>query len=209
MTEHPILFSGEMVRAILEGRKTQTRRVMKPQLVVDGKRHRKWEVADVLARCPYGQPGHRLWVRETWTAQFTNDNDHVLWWHNTPKEQRTYNRLCGGIIYRASYQPEPNDEWPFVPSIFMPRWASRLTLEIVGVRVERLQDISIDDIKAKGVYPGLQASAENLAAVSIRHDGYQYMQEFKWLWDSINARRGYPWESNPWVWVVEFRRIER
>lgn len=222
MNEKPILMSGPMVKAILEGRKTQTRRVIKPQLPEYGyesvvpdlpvffwKGHRFIAPYQLVAHCPYGQPGDSLWVRETWTALFENDNGMILWWHDTPKEQRTKDRLIDSITYRADYKPEPDDEWPFVPSIFMPRWASRLTLQVTGVRVERVQDISVDDIQAEGVYPGLQAACENWKAASIKNDNYQYIQDFKWLWDSINGKRpGCSWDDNPWVWVVEFRKID-
>ena len=118
--------------------------------------------------CPYGKPGDELWVRETWNG--------------TESE---------GIAYRAT-DPQMDGE-PWKPSIFMPRWASRLQLVIKDVRVERLQDISIDDIYAEGAYSinwGRMPGSEHKA--------------FKALWDSINAKRGYGWETNPWVWVVEF-----
>lgn len=184
MNERPILFSGPMVRAILEGRKTQTRRVMNPQPVDQDENGWYVQVPVTDARapgmvfyerkyfhCPYGQPGDQLWVRETF------DDVH------------------GSVLYRAN--PEDAEDFPpcggkrchWKPSIFMPRWASRITLEIVGVRVERVQEITPDDARAEGV--------EHL---------YAPRNAFANLWDSINAKRGYGWDSNPWVWVVEFRR---
>jgi hypothetical protein len=194
-----------MVRAILEGRKTQTRRIVKPQPI-----GRLWNppveppcLQDDSGRfhpCPYGQRGDRLWVREAWGLDaYTGD-------------------LQFSIKYRAggdSYVTERNgsDEWVPIyqryidgcglddkwdrwrPSIHMPRWASRITLEVTGVRAERLQDISEDDAKAEGVEP------------LARQIGTDYRGAFQNLWDSINKDRT-PWDSNPWVWVVEFRRVE-
>jgi hypothetical protein len=164
MNERPILFSGEMVRAILEGRKTQTRRVIKPQLRINYK-------------CPYGQPGDRLWVRETWQC-FKPNTEEII-------NPNTVN--IRALAYRAT------NEWrgKWRPSIHMPRWASRITLEITAVRVERLQDIGEVDAMREG-----DPTCENT-----------HIDWFRALWDSINAKRGYSWESNPWVWVVEFQRI--
>lgn len=213
MNEKPILMSGPMVRAILEGRKTVSRRVVKlpmPKLEFvhtvsgnsDGKIHATPWTAKAIQKiitCPYGNPGDSLlWVRETWTALFNNDDGMTLWWHNTPKEQRTQDRLASEVTYRADYKPEPYDEWPFVPSIFMPRWASRLALKVTGVRVERLQDISEADAEVEGV---------------IQHTtyrpGYGFRDGFRTLWDEINGKRpGCSWTSDPWVWVLEFERGE-
>ncbi len=168
MSEKPILFSGEMIRAVLDGRKTQTRRVVKPQPVG------LW-AAPGKSRCPYGQPGGRLWVRET----FYPERSHR-----------------GPVSYRATW---PRDDDPpdggWKPSIFMPRWASRITLEIVSVRVEQVQDISEDDARAEGVDDGTGQTRP------------LHPYWFRALWDSINSKRGYGWEKNPWVWVVAFRRV--
>jgi hypothetical protein len=178
MKERPILFSGPMVRAILEGRKTQTRRIV---------------------RCPFGQQGDRLWVRETWALDaYTGDmqfcikyragGDYVTERNGSDEWVPVYQRYIDGCAL---------DNWSrWRPSIHMPRWASRLTLEVTGVMVERLQDISEDDAKAEGV--------EQLA----RSAGTNCRGAFQHLWDSINKDRA-PWESNPWVWVVEFRRIDQ
>jgi hypothetical protein len=164
MSEKPILFSGEMVRTILDGNKTQTRRVVKSK-----PRHNQ-EMA-----CPYGRNGDRLWVRETFG---------MLDCHH------------GQTVYRADGKDRFTDIlWR--PSIFMPRWASRITLEITCVRVQPLQDISEFDCIAEGVSP-------------CGHDGFctdQHTCSYKKLWNSINAKRGFAWEKNPWVWVIEFRTI--
>ena len=184
MKERPILFSGQMVRAILDGRKTMTRRVVDRDW---------WDVCEKgtggyiecndsgILKCKYGQPEDRLWVRETFVPH-----------------------LCCGmhaeeIHYRADGESCPIDgttikRWK--PSIFMPRWASRITLEITSVRVERLKDISEADAEAEGVCPnGNQFYPKD-----------QYKWAFRDLWDSINSARGYGWDVNPWVWVIEFRR---
>lgn len=207
MKEHPILFSGPMIRAILDGRKTMTRRVVKPTMttpriaplrmepwLIDGEQetddngvplwagfHPDYPGEAKWFGCPYGQPGDRLWVRETWLQD---------------------NRITR---YRADGVNAPPQQWDFPgavwrPSIHMPRWASRLTLEITGVKVERLQDISEEDAIAEG------AIATNAG------DGYPFAMparmNFVDLWDDINAKRGQGWADDPWVWAITFKRIE-
>jgi len=179
--ERPILFSGPMVRAILDGRKTMTRRVIKyPAVTVEHDRIIAGRFIDpktgcvdgqfdVIA-CPYGQPGDRLWVRET------------------------YNSCGGKPFYRADGELHP--DWKWRPSIFMPRWASRITLEITAVRVERLKDITIEDAQAEGVTP-----------LGVEGDGRRWRAAFRELWDSLNAKRGHGWGANPWVWVISFKRV--
>lgn len=157
MKERPILFSGPMVRAIREARKTQTRRVVKE---IDPDEFVSSNEADNLALCcPYGAVGDRLWVRETWQGN------------------------QGDIRYGADGDSlHGYNGWR--PSIFMPRWASRITLEVTGVRVERVQEISEEDAQAEGV---------------------AHRCDYKVVWDAINGKK-YPWSSNPWVWVIEFKR---
>lgn len=162
MKERPIIFSTEMVKAILEGRKIQTRRVIK---------QRPLPVVDYENRCPYGQVGDRLWVRESWT-----------------KDIYTGQVLC----YKADEILE-NIRW--ISPFFMPRHASRILLEITEVRVERLQEILFTDIIKEGINP-----QEKLPS--------QVKAEFASLWDSLNAKRGYSWETNPWIWCLTFRRKE-
>lgn len=228
--EHPIIFSGPMVTAILRGEKSQTRRIVKPQQahepgavwVRSGDMHAQCRdelargVMDAVAepiRCPFGQPGDRLWVRETWTA-LGNEDGHPI---------DETGELCAfrdaALRYRAdavpvSYGlerlPDGGDyDGPWRSPIHMPRWASRLTLEIVSVRVERLQDITEDDTDAEvfggdyphTVRPDLFPDFEAAGALS--------MQEcFARVWDDINGKKpGRAWADNPWTWVIEFEQV--
>jgi hypothetical protein len=138
---------------------------------------------------PYGQPGDRLWVRETWSYITKAENENF-----------THRRSDGcpvEMLYRADAQTEGWDrDVPWSPSIHMPRWASRITLEIVQLRVERLQDISLEDVEAEGL-TAFDASRRN-------GDCFEFIE----TWNEIYARLGFPWESNPWVWVLEFKRVE-
>ncbi|MEQ7870707.1 hypothetical protein V6R97_08640 [Chromohalobacter salexigens] len=193
MKERPILFSGEMVRALLDGRKTQTRRVVKPAKDRNGSgcQLAPCEIAGEINNgdyclCPYGQPGDRLWVREAFRS-------------------RRVDNLPGDVAYRADHPGEktvPNSygrSWK--PSIHMPRWACRLLLEVTAVRVERLQDITEDDAWNEGVQDWMGKETPwkgELAPVSVH--------AFAALWESINGSDS--WDANPWVWVVEFRVIE-
>lgn len=198
MKERPILFSGPMVRAILAGKKTQTRRAFSAQVRL--KRFtpdiqyavENGEVEAANYTCPYGRPGDRLWVKETW-ATTEQAGDHAADAH---------------AVYRATDPDwETMDGWKWKPSIFMPRWASRITLEIVSVRVERLQEISDSDAMAEGVTIGLDAE---IAARIAGEPETAARMEFWHLWESINGKTdGKRWADNPRVWVIEFRRIER
>jgi len=219
MKERPILFSAPMVRAILQGQKTQTRRVVKPQpsdeflprvgvyapTLID----RDGEVFPGAERfgasddsedypCPYGQPGDRLWVRETCLI-WKSKEGHLVYSDDGPtyQDDPEYDAcMADGKILKAGGK---TGYWQVVPSIHMPRWASRITLEITGVRVERLNNISESDAIAEGVDAITMADVPRQATWNRRHD-------FKQLWDPINAKK-HPWSSNPWVWVIEFRRV--
>lgn len=206
MRERPILFSSPMVRALLAGTKTQTRRVMKLQPDATWARDEDtglhyalkmpasanglpwWNIGGIGGgkECPYGQPGDRLWVRETWN-------------YDPPDE--VFGKNPDRVIFRADYQHPDTlnaDEYPtWKPSIFMPRWASRILLEITGVRVKRLQDISIGDCCAEGA-PIADNEPHQTHAV---HTWYQK------LWESINGHGS--WAANPWVWVVEFKVVKQ
>lgn len=180
MKERPILFSGPMVRAILEGRKTQTRRVVKPQPAHIPGIGTVLNIDTITGRaCPYGNPGDRLWVRETWA--------HRRWMLGDASPNPT-------TVYRADGEDLKGcARWR--PSIHMPRWASRIALEVVSVRVERLQDISEDDAKAEGV---------TIKGTS-RYDG-EARDAFEALWCSINGADS--WEINPWCWCISFKVIK-
>jgi len=203
MKERPILFSAPMVRALLDGSKTQTRRVVKPQPEWDGKwfqwgghkPNSKYGACAgnslsttfwMLDACPYGKPGDRLWVRETW-AHDAESVEQCRAAHEDAMGGGTY-----GPYYRATESAPDTLHWR--PSIHMPRWASRITLEVTGVRIERLQDISEADAKTEG-WP-----------VHMPSDPRGYTSPKQWyamLWNAINGPES--WAKNPWVWVVEFK----
>ena len=216
----PILFKGEMVRSLLSGTKTQTRRVLKqatgPSLSVgmdddepgvaalswlwgDGPGHDVHETIKRV-RCPYGQPGDRLYLRETWQAVNGNDRARHIVTHPAPDR--------GWIEYAATPRiDEPAYKWR--PSIHMPRWASRITLEVTGVRVERLQDISEADAKAEGadclITENCTDQSRALLDMPLMEDAKPYRNGYALLWESINGDGS--WDANPFVWVVSFRRI--
>ena len=203
MKERPILFNAEMVRAVLDGRKTQTRRIRgldeinkNPDVWI---RSDLWDM-DVSPRfnflnknladepfmtigCPYGVPGDRLWVRETFGRNGCG---------------------CCPIHFRAT-EPDwlnnssnPSSQW--FPPLHMSRGLSRINLEIVSVRVERVQDISEDDAKAEGCS----------GMIELRKDELMTLPQhwFANLWDSINEKKGFGWDMNPWVWVIEFKEVK-
>ncbi len=202
MSEHPILMSGEMVRAILDGRKTQTRRVILPQPLdtwmkgpdwskyyVDGQKNLWIEhpTKHTEIKCPYGVPGDTLWVRETW------------WGANNGKPYRNAIAPLPTVVHRANDTSGTANRVKWRPSIHMPRWASRLTLDVVKLRVERVQEISEED-----------AIAEGVSGNGVEHGPAKQTARYRYhvLWDRINAKRGYVWASNPWVWVIEFQPKE-
>jgi hypothetical protein len=191
MKERPILFSGPMVRAILEGHKTMTRRVMKTQYVNVDKLDRYTEEMQ-LRHCPYGQLGDRLWVRETWAPH---------------DDLAVQSRDEGMIYFRADDEQKYSTDGKWRPSIFMPRWASRITLELTDVRVERLKEISELDAEAEGAMEWWNSLTRSQQE-QIYSGGRGPCGAFRDLWDSINAKRGYGWEKNPFVWALTFKRIE-
>lgn len=205
MKERPILFSAPMVRAILSGQKTMTRRVVRIPNWKDNEAERTKLLIDGIKKgfpkCPYGQTGDRLWVRETWGVHYDLDN-------LSPSEL-----LEGTPWYRAAQTGGAETavkKWR--PSIHMPRWASRILLEITELRVERLQDISEEDAWNEGVEydqgweeePGY--GHRDYSADDDDNFAYLYARDsFMSLWESIYGPDS--WEANPWVWVVCFRRI--
>lgn len=216
MKERPILFSGPMVRAILEGRKTVTRRVVKPAFpasvvevqpfagdlsawmpVRPGTSNEPWE--EQIRVCPYGKPGDLLWVREAHSIYSTHGQrreDGQRWgpWGGLPT--RISQDGTQIAYYREGFDRCDPGRWR--PSIHMPRWASRILLEITAVRVERLNDIS-----------DAQARAEGYPAEREAETGGSDLDAWLWfrsLWEEINGRDSFA--ANPWVWVVEFKRVE-
>ncbi|HGY4928513.1 TPA: hypothetical protein ACNVCI_001248 [Citrobacter braakii] len=216
MKERGIIFNGEMVRAILDGRKTQTRRIMAIQpehselglrRVIDSKNGRDngkyfWSQSDArglkmrskVLGCPYGEVGDRIWVRETYQGPLFDYEHMESYLEDSSKFEKP--EFC---VYRADGKPAPefydaddNLHCGWRPSIHMPRWASRITLEITDVRVERLRSMSQADARAEGV---IAASGPMEAGLAFRE-----------LWDSIYGEES--WLANPWVWVIEFKRIE-
>lgn len=202
--ERPILFSAPMVRPILEGRKTVTRRALKMP-------HGFWETSatgemvPIPANCPYGQPGDRLWVRETWYCDhFEVQKGPYL----QPADMHDLDqcREDGELVYAADgLAPYEQEQPTWKPSIHMPRWASRILLEITGVRVERLQDINEDQAKAEGVrlYTDHAELGDWWHVDGIETYSADPRKSFELLWSSVGGN----WSANPWVWVVEFKRV--
>jgi hypothetical protein len=210
----PILFSGEMVKAILDGRKTQTRRIVKPQCCFAP----SMRTPDYAGKvCPYGQPGTKLWVKETF-KYLPDDVSTII------RMQADGCTIDAGWATEETKRKAAKGGW--TPSIFMPRWASRITLEIVSIRVERVQEISEEDAKAEGVrdnsepaWPhdfhlcpqcggtGLHESAgPNLGVIEVDCENCDtYAKRFRILWQSINGPES--WNENPFVWVINFKRI--
>jgi len=194
MTEHPIIFSAPMIRAILDGRKTMTRRIVKPRKDRDiGCHLAPNELAGEINSGNYrnsawGKPGDTLWVRET----FSYEHDF--------ESSRFRVSGCSTIWYWADGNPYLGDWTRPKPSIHMPRWASRITLRVTDVRVERLQEITEDDAAAEGC----STTVETDESVTCGRRKTQ----FHVLWDSLNAKRGYGWDVNPRVWVISFERVE-
>ncbi|AVN50240.1 TPA: hypothetical protein SMF67_003800 [Serratia marcescens] len=211
MKERPVIFNGEMVRAILDGRKTQTRRAL------NWKRQPYTEMAerddgslwpwaedgerggDIWFSCPFGEVGDRLWVRETWQGPLVDEEHLDDYLGNVEKFQTP--QFCE---YAADGGARPefcdlddNVRQGWRPSIHMPRWASRILLEITAVRVERLNDISHDDAKAEGCCYGRGGGVPDFAVTPADH--------FPTLWASIYGEES--WRSNPWVWVIEFKQV--
>lgn len=229
MKSKPILFSGEMVRAILEGRKTQTRRVCE-RPVSTSQNHLTHDPMVLYKSAwlkpkewsPYGKPGDQLWVRETFVLERWEDEpafaadkptqyypgdgtefDEPYWLRPHYRATDPAPDLCD------EEDNDPQCKWR--PSIFMPRWVSRLTLEIVNIRVERLQDITKDDAKAEGVSNVWSWDAER----NNKHPEHfrrallnPYVANYSVLWDELNFKRGFGWNLNPWVWIIEFKKVE-
>lgn len=242
MRDIPIPFTGQMVRPVLADTKTKTRRVMRSQpyanghtfdghdirchidalppsaMLMDVKRGKQGYTAsdaegDLLLECPQGVPGDHLWVREAWR---TDASDDAI----PPREVRP-----GSPLWFEADGPDSGPKFPFIkgrrrPGMFMPRWASRITLEVVSVDFERLQSISEEDCYAEGVphdrgdwpiFPhesklSFQTDAHgNDVPATI---GHKAIDVYRWIWTSINGATGpTSWDANPWVWIIEFKRL--
>ena len=217
--ERPILFSGPMVRAILEGKKTQTRRVVSAKSSI----HAEWPLTGLQSfgdgvasfhvqndvdsyttervNCSCGRGGDRLWVREI----FCPEGDAGACWYRAGVPVYDAGEIVGwnDYPYRLGEFLDPPAKMTWKPSIFMPRWASRIMLEVIGVRAERIQDISYDDCCIETGSP-LKWTGEG--PEPYHRDMHAIFRD---LWDGINARRGYSWESNPFVWRIEFRKVDK
>jgi len=209
MKEKPILFSTEMVRAILENRKTQTRRLFPFQAKVSphkngyqieyfDERDNQYYTKHKEDICKYGKIGDRLWIKETYCIDDCKED---------PKAPE--------YLYKADYEDNVDknligvDKWK--PSIYMPRKASRITLEIINIRVERLNDISEQDAIAEGIeYFDIEESGKFYKNYNVEYKNWMEFENpidsYKTLWESINGQGS--WEQNPWVWVIEFKRVE-
>lgn len=206
MKERGMIFNAEMVRAILDGRKTQTRRVLAtyqdavkfcPEWDVNGKQifivlgekdHTGMNPVITAIPCPFGQPGDRVWVRETFRVHSRATDVATLVYRASVRNSWT--EQTHRVPIAVCDKPATPEKW--TPSIHMPRWASRITLEITGVRVERLNSITESDAEAEGV--------TDTGFGDLLVDGYRY------LWKSIYGEES--WAANPWVWVIEFKRVE-
>lgn len=224
MKERSVIFTGDEVRATLEVRKTQFRRVVKPQHIPAATRTLRWENQDadelrLVAKCPFGVPGNRLWAKETWWTYPKPMTDKLLrdgadtwprWRH-------------GGLLYDADVSKTDQEEWTELgwvrkPSIHMPRWASRLALAITDVRVQRVQEISDDDVEAEGVIDAHESKWCRTVSPRYSQDGvctdpgycecgnHSYGEIFADLWNRINGPDA--WQRNDWVWVVEYRVLK-
>jgi hypothetical protein len=208
MRERGMIFNAEMVRAILEGQKTQTRRVVKAAdgaagfneewdingeeifIVLGEKDHTGMNPVLGALACPHGQPGDRIWVRETFRVHSRATDVATLVYKAS--ERQSWTEQTHRVPVSVCNKPAVIEKW--TPSIHMPRWASRITLEITGVRVERLNSVSEEDAKAEG------------APTECCVIGDKHFLGFRSLWKSIYGEES--WQANPWVWVIEFKRVE-
>ncbi|HBU7955023.1 TPA: hypothetical protein MFA11_005152 [Klebsiella pneumoniae] len=234
MTERGMIFNAEMVRALLSGRKTQTRRIIKPQpeATLSGSLSGKWlsrplnglllpKIEDIAIHCPFGAVGDRIWVRETWgvVSHELDEDGRIQPW--TPDRPATviHEMPFGNGYYsgHAIYAADGDFTWGdddgyedgrscWKPSIHMPRAASRILLEITNVRVERLNAISEEDARAEGIIDGGCLNCGEPEPCGCANPEPDATDAFAYLWQSIYGQEN--WNANPWVWVIYFERIE-
>ncbi|HFQ7421579.1 hypothetical protein [Klebsiella pneumoniae] len=234
ITERGMIFNAEMVRALLSGRKTQTRRIIKPQpeATLSGSLSGKWlsrplnglllpKIEDIAIHCPFGAVGDRIWVRETWgvVSHELDEDGRIQPW--TPDRPATviHEMPFGNGYYsgHAIYAADGDFTWGdddgyedgrscWKPSIHMPRAASRILLEITNVRVERLNAISEEDARAEGIIDGGCLNCGEPEPCGCANPEPDATDAFAYLWQSIYGQEN--WNANPWVWVIYFERIE-
>lgn len=213
MKARGMIFNSEMVRAILDGRKTQTRRIVKGTdgavkfckewdingeeifVVLGEKDHTGMNPVFGAISCPFGAVGDRIWVRETWAEAGACEPDLKLYRANYPEHVPS--------IYE---NVPPAEEIRWTPSIHMPRWASRILLEITDVRVEQLNAISEEDARAEGIIDGGCLNCGEPEPCGCANPEPDATDAFAYLWQSIYGQEN--WNANPWVWVIEFKRVE-
>jgi len=235
--ERPILFSADMVVALLTERKRQTRRIVKPQPTLpymiplehhDGTPGAVFSPEPSLRDglqietryCPYGKPGDRLWVRETWGSATATDAAVCIAYRADNAVYHTLHENGGeGDAVAVDWSSRPDCDWcikepgfRWTPSIFMPRWASRITLEITRVRLELVQDISRDDAEAEGVWVATERD-DSIVEAAMRMYGKSGrpvgpIDYFAVIWSQLNGKRGFNWYENPFVWALDFKRVE-
>ncbi len=222
----PILFSAPMVRALLDGNKTQTRRLIKPQpQMVADKRIEPWQgtpavilslLADSGRKCPYGQPGDHIWVRETffgygrWVTRYSQKKGRDEWHFidMTIECDRTYPYDADSPeVPLAARRGRALPGWYMRPSIFMPRAACRILLEIISVRVERLQDISDADIVAEGIEMKALAESQDRYDIACKGSGASGRATERTAWRDLWESTGGDWDANPWCWAIAFKRV--
>lgn len=216
MKERGMIFNSEMVRAILDGRKTQTRRIMKEQPVLNGNFYEVFGSAwskgmtsipavpghSLSTRCPFGAVGDRIWVRETFRVHSRATDVATLVYKAS--ERNSWTEQTHRVPVAVCNKPATPEKW--TPSLHMPRWASRILLEITDVRVERLNAISEEDARAEGIIDGGCLNCGEPEPCGCANPEPDATDAFAYLWQSIYGQES--WNANPWVWVISFKRVE-